>query len=81
MKFCIGDHSDKHWCSRRVDYDRGAALSFDDKDLAKDFAEFADIMSVLLTRRPAAREFGRLSHDQSGRCQRQYALPVLAVLN
>jgi len=63
MKFCIGDHSDKHWCSRRVDYDRGAALSFDDKDLAKDFAEFADIMSVLLTPRPAAREFGRLSHD------------------
>jgi hypothetical protein len=50
MDFGSEDKSGKQFrCdARRVRYDRGAQVFFENKDLARDFAEFADIMSVLL---------------------------------
>jgi hypothetical protein len=66
MNFCMGDQSDKQFrCgSRRVSYDCGAPLLFENKEWARDFAEFADVMIALLnSRRAAARFSGGLSGD------------------
>ncbi len=57
MNFWIADQSGKQCrCgSRQVGYDSGAAqVVFENQDLAKDFAEFADVMSLLLNSRRAA---------------------------
>ena len=64
MNFWIGDQSGKQFrCgSRRVSCDCGAQVVFENKDLARDFAEFADVMSVLLnSRRAVAQQSGGLS--------------------
>jgi hypothetical protein len=66
MNFCIGGQSGKQFrCgSRRVSYDWGAQAVFENKEWARDFAEFADVMIVLLnSRRTAARFSGGRSGD------------------
>ena len=67
MNFWIADQSGKQFrCgSRRVGKDNGAAqVVFENQDLARDFAEFTDVMSALLSsRRAAARQSGWPSGD------------------
>jgi hypothetical protein len=68
MNFCIGGQSGKQFrCgSRRVSCDCGAQAVFENKEWARDFAEFADVMIVLLnSRRAAARFSGGRSGDRS----------------
>jgi hypothetical protein len=68
MNFWIADQSGKQCrCgSRQVGYDSGAAqVVFENQDLARDFAEFADVMSLLLnSRRAAAPQSGARSFSK-----------------
>jgi hypothetical protein len=59
MNFWIGNQSGKQFrCGPRpAGYHSGDQAVFENQDLARDFAEFADVMSVLLnSRRAAARQ-------------------------
>ena len=59
MHYWIGGQSGKQFrCdSRPADYRGGAQAVFENKDLARDFAEFADVMGMLLNSgRAAARQ-------------------------
>ena len=61
MNFRLEDKTGKQFrCdARRVRYDRGAQVFFENKDLGRDFAEFAGVMTVLLnSRRALARQSG-----------------------
>jgi hypothetical protein len=67
MRFWIWHPSGKQFRSGspRVGYDCGAQVLFENQDLARDFAEFAKVMDVLLNRRRAAarQSAGGLSND------------------
>jgi hypothetical protein len=60
MNVWIADRSRKQFrCgSRRVGKDGAAQVVLENQDLARDFAEFADVMSVLLNSRRAAGDSG-----------------------
>jgi hypothetical protein len=85
MNLWIADQSGKQFrCgSRRVGDDSGAAqVVFENQDLARDFAEFADVMSVLLnSRRAAARQSDARSFPFQTRVRRAIQRPPGGLLD